>query len=87
MRFGDRRLVACASLLVTLSAPAHGGPRAAIHQQRYAMGTMFDIVVFHHARAEATHAVEGAFAEIDRLERVLSHYRSDSDLSKLNREA
>jgi thiamine biosynthesis lipoprotein len=87
MRFADPRHVVLACILLALNAPVSGGAPAAVHQQRYAMGTMFDIVVFHHSRADAMRVVGEAFAEIDRLERVMSHYRSDSDLSKLNREA
>ncbi len=87
MRCADPRLLILVSILAALATSAQGEAPAVVHQQRYAMGTMFDIVVFHHSRADAARAVEEAFSEIDRLERVLSHYRSDSDLSKLNREA
>jgi thiamine biosynthesis lipoprotein len=87
MRFADRPHVVLAFLLLALNAPVSSGAPAVVRQQRYAMGAMFDIVVFHHSRADAMRVVGEAFAEIDRLERVMSHYRSDSDLSKLNREA
>jgi len=87
MRFADPLLAGLLSVLATFVVSARADTFSAVHQQRYAMGTMFDIVVFHHSRADAMRAVGRAFAEIDRLERVMSHYRSDSDLSKLNREA
>jgi thiamine biosynthesis lipoprotein len=59
---------------------------AAVHAQRYCMGTMFDIVAYHPSRADAERAVENAMAEIFRLDGVMSSFRADSDLSRLNRE-
>jgi thiamine biosynthesis lipoprotein len=50
------------------------------------MGTMFDIVAYHSARDDAERAVASAMEEIFRLDRVMSDYKADSDLSKLNRE-
>lgn len=51
------------------------------------MGTMFDVVVYHASKAEAERAVDRALDEVVRLDQVLSHYKADSDLSRLNREA
>lgn len=51
------------------------------------MGTMFDIVVYHSPRADAERAIQKAFEEITRLDQVLSHFKPDSDLSKLVRGA
>jgi thiamine biosynthesis lipoprotein len=57
-----------------------------VHQQRYAMGTMFDIIVYHASRPEAERAMQKALAEVVRLDQVMSHYKADSDLAKLHRE-
>lgn len=57
-----------------------------VHQQRYCMGTMFDIGAYHPSRPDAERAIEQAMEEIDRLDRVMSHFKPQSDLSKLNRE-
>jgi thiamine biosynthesis lipoprotein len=56
-----------------------------VRGQRYAMGTMFDIVVEHPSREAAERAIDGALDEVERLDRVLSHFKADSDLSELNR--
>lgn len=56
-----------------------------LREQRYVMGTMFEIIVYHPAREAAQRAVRDAMGEIVRLDRVLSHYREDSDLSRLIR--
>lgn len=79
MRFVDASAVGLSLLL--LPAPA------LVHQQRYCMGTMFDIVAYHSSRSTAERAIAGALTEIDRLDRVMSHFMSDSELSRLNRDA
>jgi thiamine biosynthesis lipoprotein len=60
---------------------------SAVHQQRYSMGTMFDVIAYHESRPVAERAVDEALDEIERLDRVMSHFKADSDLSRLNREA
>lgn len=86
MRSADRALL-LAIVLLLLSASSRSESLAAVHQQRYSMGTMFDIVVYHAGRAETERVVAKALQEILRLEGVMSHYRADSDLTKLNRRA
>jgi thiamine biosynthesis lipoprotein len=56
-----------------------------VHAQRYAMGTMFDIVAYHGSRSQAERGIEVALAEIVRLDHVLSHFDPASDLAKLVR--
>src|SRR5215208_2382627 len=56
-----------------------------VHGQRYAMGTMFDIVACHASREAAMRAIDDALQEVERLDRVLSHFKPESDLSVLNR--
>jgi FAD:protein FMN transferase len=74
-------------ITVLVTPPAAGGQLLAVHQQQYAMGTMFDIVVYHESEADARQAIGTAMAEIVRLDQVLSDFKPDSDLSKLVREA
>src|SRR5688572_21311865 len=93
MRFGKdsrarvARGPAVTSLAVLSALPfLQAQPLDAVHKQRYAMGTMFDIVVYHPSREEAERAVAKAIDEIFRLDQVMSHFDADSDLSKLIRE-
>lgn len=58
-----------------------------VQRQRYSMGTMFGIVAYHASAAEAERAVDAAIAEIVRLDAVMSHYKEQSDLTRLNRDA
>jgi thiamine biosynthesis lipoprotein len=76
---------ASAAALLSVSVVAAGEPLAAIHQQRYSMGTMFDVIVYHESRSDASSAAAAALDEVVRLDRVLSHYRDDSDLARLVR--
>jgi FAD:protein FMN transferase len=69
------------------SAQASAPASVPVTLQRYVMGTMFDIVVYHPSRVDGARAAERAMREIERLDRVLSHFKDDSDLSRLNREA
>ena len=76
---------ALAALLLFTPLPAADDPPTAVYSQRYAMGTMFEVLVYHATRPEAERAVERALGEVERLDRVLSHFRADSDLSRLVR--
>lgn len=83
--------VAGAVLLVTwlqpaLAARTRSGP-VPVHERKYAMGTVFDIVVYSGAPRHAAAAINKAFQEIVRLDGVMSNFKSDSDLSRLNRVA
>lgn len=76
-----------AALILLLAAPSpRAASPAAIHLQRYSMGTMFDIVAYHEPADEGRRALTAALDEIDRLDRILSHYRADSNLSALQRD-
>lgn len=77
-----------ATALVTAAAPvsASGPASVPVSLQRYVMGTMIDIVVYHPSQVDGARAAERAMREIERLDRVLSHFKDDSDLSRLNRD-
>jgi FAD:protein FMN transferase len=85
MRFANR-----ARLLPILVALSLGSSRELtpdpVHRQRYAMGTMFDVLVYHDVRADAERAAEKALDEVVRLDRVLSHFSADNDLARLVRD-
>jgi FAD:protein FMN transferase len=58
-----------------------------IHKTKYAMGTVYEIVVYDESPAHAAQAIEKAFAEIVRLDEALSNFKPESELSQLNRNA
>jgi thiamine biosynthesis lipoprotein len=48
------------------------------------MGAMARLLIHHHDRSEAQRIIDGALAEVARLEAVFSLYRQDSSLTQLN---
>jgi thiamine biosynthesis lipoprotein len=71
-----------AGMLVVASASARDS--ALIHKKKYAMGTIFEIVAYDASPDRAAKGIEVAFQKIVRLDDVMSNYKSDSDLSRLN---
>src|SRR5690606_25492791 len=68
--------------------PALAFPAAAAEHRfhdDHVLGTSFDLVIRGGDAAQALAALWAARAEIDRLDRVLSGWRDDSELSGLNR--
>ncbi len=86
MRFVRAGTQAGALMAVVLSSSPTADTLVQVHLQRYCMGTMFDIVAYHPSRPDGQAAVERAMLEILRLDQVMSDYKADSDLSRLNRE-
>lgn len=78
-----RSLAVAVAFVSTLGAfPAAAASWAS--QARFIMGTLWTI----EARGTAIdEAIEGAFAEIRRLDELLSTYKPESELSRVNREA
>jgi thiamine biosynthesis lipoprotein len=60
---------------------------APVHKTKYIMGTVYEIAAYDVSPAHASEAIDKAFAEIVRLDGVMSNYKPDSDLSRLNRNA
>ena len=86
-RFGEPALRAAAiAVLLPAAGAISAQTPAQVQRQHYAMGTMFAIVVCHASAAAAERAALAALDEVVRLDGVLSHYKEQSDLSRLNRE-
>ncbi|MFK8051908.1 MAG: FAD:protein FMN transferase [Woeseiaceae bacterium] len=65
---------------MTVSAEWTGGTEAL-------MGTRVSVRLWHPDPAKGQKAVRAAMAEIDRIERLMSTYKEDSEISAINREA
>lgn len=52
-----------------------------------AMGSAYSVVVYGEDRTRMEEAVDAAFAEVQRLDQMLSNYKPESELSEINREA
>jgi thiamine biosynthesis lipoprotein len=73
-----------AVLVVACALPA--GAEVA-KSARLKMGTRFEVTAIHADPAVAWRAVEAAYAEIDRVEALISEWRETSETSALNRAA
>src|ERR1700687_1451461 len=59
--------------------------RALVYKKKYVMGTVFEIAAYDNSSEHAADAIEKAFQEAVRLDDLMSNYKPESALSKLNR--
>jgi thiamine biosynthesis lipoprotein len=85
----SRRLLAAAGLAALMLQLAFGPPARAetARSVRRKMGSRFEVTAVHPDAATAWRAVEAAYAEIDRLEALISEWIDTSEVSALNRDA
>jgi FAD:protein FMN transferase len=75
--------VACSALLLA-GCNAAAPPAAQVERARVAMGSELKLTAWTGDEPAAVAAFEAVFAEFDRLESLLSVWRDDSDLQRLN---
>ncbi len=63
------------------------GEYTVVKESRIVMGTIVEITVAHPDREFARAAMEEAFSEFERVDRLLSGYDGSSEVSRINREA
>ncbi len=79
-----------AGLLAWIPLALCGAPETKtplVHKTKYIMGTVYEIAAYDERPERASQAIDKAFAEIVRLDGVMSNYKPESDLSRLNRNA
>ncbi|HUN61036.1 MAG TPA: FAD:protein FMN transferase [Candidatus Sulfotelmatobacter sp.] len=79
-------LVSLSLCMPLLVAPSPDTKIPLVHKTKYAMGTVYEIAAFDPSPDHASAAIDKAFAEIVRLDNMLSNYKPDSELSQLNRD-
>jgi thiamine biosynthesis lipoprotein len=70
-------------LALAITAPAR--TTKLFTESREAMGTKFTIYLYAGSKEQAEAAFESSFEEIERLDRTLSNYNAESELSRINR--
>jgi FAD:protein FMN transferase len=75
-----------AVLLASVARPAPGPAPVRLEAVRLSMGSAYSIIAYGDA-ATLPRTLESAFDEVDRIDRLMSHYKPESPLSRLNREA
>jgi thiamine biosynthesis lipoprotein len=75
-------------LTVVVARPAHSAESGAdTREYRYLMGTSMQVQAIGGDEAARRVAIDEAFAAMSEVDRLMSNYRSDSELSHVNREA
>lgn len=76
------------SVAVTLLLLFPGAVRAEWRQREAAiMGTRISAELWHEDAAAGEAALDAVFAEMHRIDRLMSHYKPESQLSRINRDA
>jgi len=73
-----------AAMAALASAQASDSQTFLVHKKKYVMGTVFEIAAYGESQTRLSDAIDLAFAEIVRLDGVMSDYKTDSALSRLN---
>jgi thiamine biosynthesis lipoprotein len=86
----DRYAPIAALIAVALSVGGHAqqtAPEVLTYGKKYVMGTVFEIAAYDRSSQHATDAIQRALEEVARVDDLLSNYKPESALSKLNRSA
>ncbi|MGC1920785.1 MAG: FAD:protein FMN transferase, partial [Acidobacteriaceae bacterium] len=63
-------------------------PAAQLYRTTHpSMGTEYSLYLYAPSREDAAAIAKPVFEEVDRVDALLSHYRPDSELFRINREA
>ena len=83
-----RSLAALVAALAPLacSLPVDVGQPApvVVSDGRYAMGTLFEVTLVHRDETVAQETLSEIFAEVERLDALLSVWNPESDITRLN---
>ena len=71
-------LVSLSLCMPLLVAPSPDTKIPLVHKTKYAMGTVYEIAAFDESPDHASAAIDKAFAEIVRLDNMLSNYKPDA---------
>jgi len=85
-RLGAVLICASASAFIGLaSVQAYESQNSFVYKKKYVMGTIFEIATYAETPAQGSNGIDQAFREIVRLDDLMSDYKDESALSRLNR--
>ncbi|MGH9800085.1 MAG: FAD:protein FMN transferase, partial [Blastocatellia bacterium] len=92
VRYGERKRPEHPAMhnlprLRSLTLPVLHRTQTRYEDSRISMACAYSIVVYGEDESKLTQAVNAAFDEVDRIDRLMSHYKPESPLSQLNRQA
>ncbi|MGR3218665.1 MAG: FAD:protein FMN transferase [Candidatus Anammoxibacter sp.] len=71
-----------------LTGTASAGNELKLHKKTvYTMGSLMDISIYEKDDEKVNRVIEMAFDEVKRLDKLMSNYKRDSELSRINMEA
>jgi FAD:protein FMN transferase len=80
--------VLCGGFFLFAGPPSSGsGPLVHYDASRMSMACLYAIDAYGPDASALPRLVDEAFDEVDRIDRLMSHYKADSPLSRINREA
>lgn len=57
------------------------------NETRLLMGTVVEVIVIHNNEGTARRAMGSAFSEMERIDKLMSNFKEESDISRINRKA
>ncbi|MEX0804314.1 MAG: FAD:protein FMN transferase [Candidatus Binatia bacterium] len=82
-----RRAALYVFLLLLHSAAARAENAAPYREMRHVMGTVLEIIIYHDDAKEARRLLDRGFALAQNLDDLLSNYKPESEISRLNQRA
>jgi len=73
--------------LLCLLTPGCGLKRGNFHESHESMGTLWEVTLVDAPTGRASQAMQASFDEIDRIDRMMSLFKPESELCQLNRRA
>lgn len=82
------RYIRLSALLLVLSFAllGCGGGMKKVSETRELMGTIVTITVYDESSSRARKAIDAAFKEMEKVDRLMSTYKKESEVSRLNRD-
>src|SRR5204862_6292804 len=82
-----RAIVAGVGLVAGPAPPVREATPVHYEASRISMACEYAVEAYGADAAALARVVDEAFDEVDRIDRLMSHYKADSPLSRINREA
>ena len=88
MRFDKQWAAALVVVILSVGSGAQISDKPVlVYKEKYVMGTVFEIAAYADSSEKASAAIDKALQEIVRMDDLMSNYKPESALSRLNRSA
>lgn len=88
MRFDKPWAAALVVVILSVGSSAQSSDKPIlVYQEKYVMGTVFEIAAYAESSEKGSAAIAKAFEQIVRMDDLMSNYKPESALNKLNRSA